>query len=252
MAEYRKYLFDNFVVEDEAKKALPDDVAVSVTEEEVAAPSEVIEDDTVVSEQAEPEPDIDAEEETYDNEPAEPLFTQEDVDNAAAKAKEEGYSQGLLSAQESEEARKNILLEEIKNQLSLIFADQEKQNEEQELNNLRFIAASLRKLLPALEKIDGIAEIKQFLDDNFAYLGSQKSLAFFFNPEAVQQAAPLIERAAAHNDFEGKISVHKDENLGFSDCRIEWADGFVERNTDKLLEKLENLLTNNQQERENG
>ncbi len=260
MAEYRKYLFDNFVVEDEVQKASPDnedialahDQPVDETESAESYSADVEQNESVTDIEAETEIENETSTEIFVEQSPESVFTQEDIDNAVAKAKEEGYSQGILSAQQNEEARQNILLEEIKNQLSLILAAQEKQNEEQELSNLRFLAASLHKLLPTLEKIDGIPEIKQFLDDNFAYLSSQKSLAFFFNSEAIKQAAPLLEKAAAHNDFEGKIAVHKDDNLGFSDCRIEWADGYVERNTDKLLEKLENLLTNNQQERENG
>lgn len=255
MAEYRKYMFDNFVIGGAAKKVASSDEPpaaaddnIKQTATEVAAPveEEVTNDEEISI--VEPEP-----EEEYTNTPmSEFMFSQDDLDDAVAKAKEEAYAQGLLAAQNNDTNRQNTLLEEIKNQLSLVFAESQQSSETQELNALRFLAAALHKLLPSLEKIDSISEIKQFLDDNFAQLSSQKSLAFFFHPDAAKQAAPLIEKLAAHHDFEGKISIHKDDNLGLSDCRIEWKDGYAERNTAKLLEKLQELLNNNQQERENG
>lgn len=254
MAEYRKYLFDNFVIDDESKSLdssediAPEPIAESIDEpaEETA---EVVDDmpEEVIDE---PQDDFSADNQSY--EAPMPSFSQEDIDDAAAKAKEEGYSQGLLAAQNSETARQNTLLEEIKNQLLTIVAAGERQNEDMELNALRFIASSLHKLFPTLQRLDGTDEIKKFLQDNFAQLSTQKSLAFFFNPEMANPAAGLLQKIAAHNDFEGKISIHKDDKLGLSDCRIEWQDGYAERNTDKLLEKLQSLLTNNQQERENG
>lgn len=257
MAEYRKYLFDNFVINEGKKKEasvdepLVDELETSNIEAEEEDDKAQANDEEIISENENIEFEPEPEPEPYIA-PIEEMFTQDDIDNAVAKAKEDAYAQGLQAAQESELNHQNLLLEEIKNQLSLIFADAEKQNDDQELSALRFMAAALHKLFPTLEKIDGVSEIKSFLDENFAKLSARKSLAFFLNPDMAKKAAPLIQKAAEHNDFEGKISIHKDENLGFSDCRIEWEEGYVERNTTKLLERLENLLSNNQQERENG
>lgn len=254
MAEYRKYMFDNFVIGGAAQQVAPSDEIPVAADNDIEQVTTDIETPLEETADDEPIPTVvpEPEEEYTNNSISEFMFSQDDLDEAVAKAKEEAYAQGLLAAQNSDTNRQNTLLEEIKNQLSLVFADNQQSGETQELNALRFLAAALHKLLPGLEKIDGISEIKQFLDDNFAQLSSQKSLAFFFHPDAAKQVAPLIEKLAEHHDFEGKISIHKDDNLGFSDCRIEWKDGYAERNTAKLLEKLQELLNNNQQERENG
>ena len=51
-----------------------------------------------------------------------------------------------------------------------------------------------------------------------------------------------IAKLAHIHDFEGKISLHKDSKLEKASCRIEWENGGVCNNSDKLLEKIDNLL----------
>ena len=95
-------------------------------------------------------------------------------------------------------------------------------------------------------------EVKNFLAENFANFSSQETLSFSFNPEIIPQVADSIGRLAEQNDFEGKISVHKDISLGLSDCRVEWKSGGVERKTSSFINKIKNIVNTNKQERENG
>ena len=55
-------------------------------------------------------------------------------------------------------------------------------------------------------------------------------------------ALRLMIYIAALGDVEGKIALHKDASLGKADCRIEWENGGVERNSAELGKKIEDLL----------
>ena len=247
-------MFDDLVVGIESKKTSEVDTLPSNEEnkenadidltESSSVDSENIADDITQSDEENEEEDI--EEHPYSVEPENDLiFSQDDLDDAVQKAKNEGYTQGMIAAESSQVVQQNAILETIKGQLEQLVETSEKQLEDCELSDLRFLIAALRKVLPSLAKNVAADEIKKFLTDNFAQLSKQKSLAFFLAPESVKIAAPLIEKAAAQNDFEGKISIHKDESLGISDCRIEWQEGHVERNLNKLLDKIDELLDNN-------
>ena len=136
-----------------------------------------------------------------------------------------------------------------------LLAEAEEYRRVAEQDSLHTALAAVRKLLPGLEKQTAEAEINAFLSANFANFRSQSALVFSFNPEAVSAAAEIIARLANKNDFEGKISIHKDSALGISDCRVEWGEGGVERNTHKTLEKIEDLLDDKSsanKERDNG
>ena len=252
MAEYRKYLFDNFVISSKKKEEPVADVVTEDNANEDDSEELPTEEIAEVENAPETEQNVETPEVVYEEVPTEVTYTQDELDEAVQKAKNEGYTQGLMASQEQETAKQNELLSEIGNRLGVMFADMDKQSETEELTMLRFLVSSLHKLMPTLESVQAVEEIKKFLEDNFSIVGAQKSLAFFFAPDTVKKAAPLLERVAAQNDFEGKISVHKDENLGASDCRIEWKDGHIERNVNKLLDKFDEMLSNNQQERENG
>ena len=64
--------------------------------------------------------------------------------------------------------------------------------------------------------------------------------------------ANSLGKLAEQNDFEGKIAVHKDNSLGLSDCKIEWKDGRIERRAEDFIDKVEDLIETEKQERENG
>jgi flagellar assembly protein FliH len=126
-----------------------------------------------------------------------------------------------------------------------IYAEIEQKKSEMESSSLKFALGVIRKVLPSLERENAESEVKAFLAENFANFATQESLSFSFNPETISLVAESIGRLAEQNDFEGKIAVHKDASLGVSDCRVEWKSGGVERNTEKTLDKIEDLIENN-------
>ena len=180
------------------------------------------------------------------------VYTEEELQEEIKQAKEEAYNKGLEEAKNSLEEKQNILLEDIKNQLMTIFASLDEKKSDMERSTLNFAVGLVKKILPTLEKERAEQEVKSFLAENFANFASQEALSFSFNPEIISQVADSIGRLAEQNDFEGKISVHKDVSLGLSDCRVEWKSGGVERKTSNILNKVENLININDQERENG
>lgn len=247
MTQYQKYLFDDFVVSE--KQASSDISGLEMSEQgnenvDIKADeetTEILEDPEVMeSDESRVEQDISSEL------PEERMYSQDELDEAVKSASDEAWIKGKEAALEDELNKQNELLMEIKNQLSVIFAGLQEQTLGMEEDGLKFFAACLRKVLPTVDSTTALPEVKNFLQDNFANLRNNKSLAFYFAPDMAKSAAPLIEKIAEQNDFEGKISVHKDENLTLSDCRIEWKDGYVERDVNKLLEKIDQLLANNQ------
>ena len=265
MVNYRKYMFDNFVVEEDKEELVEPELPEN--------PTEAINDETSFSEQeeaseaiveditsAETQPEAPLEQEAEDIAPVaeetpqiiEKTYSEEDLKEAVHQAEEEAYDRARREEAANEEQKQTMLLEDIRNKLMAIVVGLEEKRAEVELNGLRFAVEVVSKILPSLEKQQAEAEVKKFLADNFANFSKQETLSFAFHPETIGLVANSIGKLAEQNDFEGKISVHKDDSLGVSDCRVEWKCGGVERNTGKILEKVESLIESNTQERENG
>ena len=271
MEGYRKYLFDNFVIEDkkvsedsEEETAFQDNneevVGVAdaffATEDFVSEKDEVAEDhfissqDTIESIVEDINTNIETEPKIIENIIVEPSYSKEDFDLAVQEAEDRGYQNGLEAAKQDILTQQNIILNEVRNQLMTIFADVNDKTSQVEIESLKFAVAAIRKVLPTLEKERAEAEIKQFLSDNFSNFSAQDTLSFAFHPDSIALVANSLGRLAEQNDFEGKISVHKDTLLGIADCRVEWKSGGVERKTVDIMNKIEGLIED-KQEREN-
>lgn len=183
----------------------------------------------------------------------EQTYTIEEVQNAVSLAKDEIYKKASEEASKSITAKQNLLLEDIKSQLVAIHASMDQKKEELEEASVRFAVEVVGKILPSLEKERAEEEVRRFLVANFANFAAQETLSFSFNPETVNVVAECINRLAEQNDFEGKISVHKDSLLAPADCRVEWKSGGVERSSSSIMDKIKGLIDNNSiKERENG
>ena len=237
MAQYQKFMFDNFVIacEDEADKNEPlpqenEEIAETVTDAEF--------------QELPPEPVI---EETP---PA--SYTQDELDAAVIRAEQNGYESGFQAASSDNQKLEQELLGAVDSKLMGLLAEIENYKTQLERDSLKFAAGVIRKILPGLEQERAAAEVERFMAENFPSFRKEPMLSFSFNPETAAAAAGVIAKLAEKNDFEGKIAVHKDAALGIADVRVEWENGGVERRTADLTAKVENLIDETNQEREHG
>ncbi len=234
MVAYKKFEFDNFVVDDE------EDNVIATIEAETTSPiiediiEPVVEDEETPSLELEPEPEIEV-----------ITFSEEELSAAKIQAEQEGYNKGYQAKSEELENTINGVLIDINNKLSAIFSAQDKFQEQIEQDFMRFNRTILQKLLPELSDERAVDILNRFLENNFSNFRAEPKLSFFFSPQIASSMQEQIAKLAHIHDFEGKISLHKDNNLGLSECRIEWENGGVSCSFDNLLEKVDNLLEEN-------
>ncbi len=232
MAELRKFLFDNFVIEDKKKNKLdliePEPVEEPILEEE---PEQV-------KIEPEPEPVI----EDKEPEPEVVTFSEEEVAEKVKEAQQQGYENGIKAAQDSIEQETKALLESINTKLIAIIANTVKAEETAEKEVFALARAVIDKLVPGLNDKYAAEIVSKFIADNFNSFKKEAKLSFYIHPDIISYAQETIAKLANSHDFEGKIALHKDASLDKADCRVEWENGGVERNSEKLGEKIKDLL----------
>lgn len=232
MVEFRKFQFDNFVIgeerpsEPETAEIVPD-VVVEPVVEDVSF--------------SEPKTIVEAEAEEIKT------YSEEELAARVREAEEKAYENGFEAARSETEDRNTALLEEINNRLLMLAANAGEQECALENQAVDIARAAIHKLVPVLEKENSQALVKDFLKENFRNFKDEAKLAFYFNPEMLPFVQETIAALANKHDFEGKISLHKDNTLALSDCRVVWENGGVERDSNKMLEKVDNLLEENRQ-----
>ena len=234
MAELRKFLFDNFVIEDK-KKAQPIPEPIEPEEEIEALPEAEPEPAPI---EVEPEPMV----EEAEPEPEIITFTEEEVAEKVKNAEQEAFEKGYKAAQESIEQNTKELLETINTKLIAIIANSNKAEEKAEHEVFTLAKAVVDKLVPGLNDEYATEIVNKFIKDNFNSFKNESKLSFYIHPDIISYVQETIAKLANSYDFEGKISLHKDAGLGKADCRIEWENGGVERNSAELSERVKDLL----------
>lgn len=245
MSKFQKFMFDNFIIKTEFEEHNKDE---SSLEQEELGSCDVEEIET--SESSDAIEFFEMPEETYTidevvEDASETIsYTEDEFQAAIAKAKAEGIEQGRDEILQSQEVSITTLFENVEQKLMQIFAMQENLEQDNEQKLLLLCRDIIKKLLPSMNEKYAQESIEMFLGEHFSHMVSSPKLAFYFNPEIISDVQSIIAKLANSYDFEGKISLHKDNSLAISDCRVEWEHGGVERREDKILDKIDELIEN--------
>lgn len=228
MAELKRFLFDNFVIEEKKKIKAP--TAEAVVE---ALPIK----------EHKPEMITDADFEEYIPQNEQPkTYNEEEVAEKIKIAEQDAYERGFKTSQDGIDNLLSKAMDEINQRLMTMIANSSNLSCELEKQSVELAQAIIEKLVPGLNKDNSVEIVKQFISDNFNNFKNEAKLSFYIHPDIISYVQETIAKLANSYDFEGKISLHKDAKLGIADCRIEWENGGVERNLAGMSAKVENML----------
>ncbi len=93
--------------------------------------------------------------------------------------------------------------------------------------------AVARKLAPALIEREPFAEISALASDCFRQLVASPHIAVRINDGLYATAREKLDGIVRARGFEGRLVVLAEPDIAPGDCRIEWADGGINRDTAK-------------------
>jgi flagellar assembly protein FliH len=162
-----------------------------------------------------------------------PSITQADHEAKLAEREAVGFRNGMATA----EARINQnAQQQIANTVVAIGAgiDQliaQLQMVETRLENeaIEVAVAVARKLAPALIEREPFAEIAALTSSCFQHLTSKPHVVVRVNDVSYETAKEQLEEIARARGFEGRLVVLAEPDMLPGDCKVEWADGGVNR-----------------------
>jgi flagellar assembly protein FliH len=165
--------------------------------------------------------------------PAEPTITLAEHAVALAEAEtaahRRGYEQAKVDAGVDAERRIAAAIERIAIGLgeaarSLAVIEARLESEAVEV-----AVAVARKLAPALIAREPFAEIAALASECFRELTASPHLVVRVNDALYAAARERLDAVARSGGFEGKLVVLAEPTIALGDCRIEWADGGINR-----------------------
>lgn len=162
--------------------------------------------------------------------------------DAESQAHRKGFAAGQAQAKtEAAERTANALaviasgLERIEHALSGIEA-------RLETEAVEVAVAVAGKLAPELVKREPFAEISALATECFHQLVTAPRIVVHIGADIYEDAKARLEDIARSRGFEGRLLVQPDPAMKPGDCRIEWAEGGVNRDLDATRAAIDDVV----------
>lgn len=158
-------------------------------------------------------------------------------------AREEGYIKGHTAAlDEAAKTDSHVSAEALRTITRAIDAlDDSRATHERNLERqaVRLALSITRRLLPAVGEAVAIKEIESLVARALGDLMDQPRLFVRVNGAVADTMRSAIRDLQVTSGYEGRVVVRPDNSMAQGDCRLEWGEGGVERDTDRLWAEVE-------------
>jgi flagellar assembly protein FliH len=170
-----------------------------------------------------------------DRKPAEPSITLAEhalkLAEAEAAAHARGYADAQADAKVEADRRTAEALERIAVNLGKANEGLATIETRLECEAVEVAVAVARKLSPALIAHEPFAEIAALASDCFRELVASPHIAVRVNDALYAPAREKLDDIVRAKSFQGRLVVLAEPDIAVGDCRIEWADGGITRDT---------------------
>ncbi len=208
------------------------DFASSDETEEVATPEPVIE------EEAPPPP------------PPPPTFSEEELEAACAKAREEGYARGVedgtLKAQKADGERETQLMSIVKTcceQVTQFRNEYEAHVAAQEEALTRLAVAVARHVAGDALQSSPEVPISHMVAECLPMLLEEPRIVITVHPSIITLMKDKLEQIGKQAGYDGTLLLEADESMNVTDCHIQWQGGSAHTSYEDTWKNIEEKLT---------
>jgi len=171
--------------------------------------------------------------------PPEPTFSQAELEDAFARGLANGKQEGEIEAMSRVERRLAETADRLAYQFKELAEHQIEAMALVERQAAEMTLTALKKLFPAFLSRGGTAEIQTMLAQAFEHALEEPRILVRTAPDMRDQLEKLVRNTAGQAGFDGKLIIIEDPRLDEMDCRIEWAEGGVERSPRRVMDTIE-------------
>jgi len=170
------------------------------------------------------------------------LMKPEQVDAMKKESYDTGFAAGKLAGKEEQVAEQTSVLNTIDQNVTSLIKNIATIAQEQEEQTRRLALTISKKILPTFMSQNGLQEIEALVTDTLREMAREPRLVVRVHESEFDVLNEKIQSIATQRAYPGKIVILADTEVVSGDCRIEWADGGVERNTPTTEKSIEQTL----------
>ncbi len=176
-------------------------------------------------------------------EPAKPpVYAQADMDAAKQAAFKDGFTQGEQAANKEQTARIAAIVEKIDGAVGKLLQNAAAQQQDQQADIQDIALAIARKLLPDFIARHGFSEIESVLALVLKEMVREPRLVVRVHDQVLDALQQALQDLTARAAYAGKVVLLADDKMTPNDCKIEWADGGVERDINVIWQEIDRAV----------
>jgi len=179
--------------------------------------------------------------------PQEPEFTRDEIEAAQKKAFEKGKAAGFKESEDGLTQKTLNALNKLERDYSVLLAAENDRMQNYESDSTALCLSIMLKIFPAYTKKYGVDEIKCALSDALSSHSTPEKIVIELHPD-------LLEKVDGHiKDLEQSlhkyITLRANPSFGMDQCHVNWPDGGIICNRQKIAEQTITLIKDTLAER---
>jgi len=170
------------------------------------------------------------------------LMKPEQLDELKQEAYDKGLAAGKEAGKEEQATRLAAIMTTVGKNVDTLMQNIDALRHEQDTHTRRLVLAIAKKILPDFTARNGLQEIEALLGDAVRDMGREPRLVVRVNEAQLEAVKAQVEKITAQRAYTGTVVVLADAEIAGGDCRIEWADGGIERNTQTTWDAVEQTV----------
>ena len=171
-----------------------------------------------------------------------PRYSQREFDESREATIAEGHRAGMNDALQQIENRAADSLQRIGQALLLLGDAQATANQEICRQSIEVALAVTRKMIPGFAREGALAEVESVVKASLDQVLDEPRIVVRVDEELIGPLSERMNALTTANGFAGQAVLIGDPALDESDCRVEWADGGIERDTDRLWREIDTAI----------
>jgi flagellar assembly protein FliH len=174
--------------------------------------------------------------------PPPPTFSQEELDAAHTAGEQQGYHAGEAAAQQSMQAQLLALANQIDQRMAHAMKQAQTVHDSQQSDITDIALAIARKLLPPLVAEHTLTSITTMVVSVCKDMAREPRLVVRVHETMLDPLKQQLDCITQQQAYAGKIILLADEALLATDCKIEWSDGGIERDSTTIWQQIDQAV----------
>lgn len=173
-----------------------------------------------------------------------PTYSDEQMNAAREEAFRSGFEQGAAEARQGIESNLSALVSVVSTGLDKLMASEASRLQQMNEVALRTTIATLKKMWPSIARQQGLQAIEETIRQSLEYNQDEQRIVIRVHDTMLDPLIQRLPQIQEQKAFPGKIIVLADQAIGEGDCKVEWADGGLERLSRHLSAQIDRALDN--------